>query len=142
MTRSRRMAALACLVVPACPVALGGCSAPLSETIQTVTVVTVPEGASCTVERGGASLGTVSPTPGTLDVQRASDDLAVSCTKDGYRPARVTKSAMTTRTRDLAGGLLLARSGYASSPSYASYSYPPRITVQLDPAPTASKPRR
>ena len=85
-------------------------------------------------ERPG-TIGTVSPTPGALEVRRASDDLAVSCTKDGYKPARVTKSAMDTQMLGGASALIDMASG-------ANYSYPPRITVELDPAPAGIKPRR
>lgn len=134
MSRFHRTAALARLVAPFL-LALSGCNTVNRGTTQTVTVLTVPEGASCTVERGRAALGTVSPTPGALEVRRAPDDLAVSCTKDGYKPARVTKSAMNTR-------MLGGASALSDMASGANYSYPPRITVHLDPAPVGTIPRR
>ena len=62
-----------------------GCSSAQSGTDQ-VTISSDPPGASCAVERGGATLGVVDPTPGALTVSQSDKALSVTCRKDGWRP--------------------------------------------------------
>ena len=50
-----------------------------------MTIRTEPPGATCTVTRGGTTLGMVDPTPGTLIVDHSDKDLTVTCRKPGWR---------------------------------------------------------
>lgn len=51
-----------------------------------VTINSDPPGASCTVERGAATLGVVDPTPGVLTVSQSDKPLRVTCRKARWRP--------------------------------------------------------
>jgi hypothetical protein len=60
------------------------CSTIVEGTDQTVTVTSEPEGAVCELTREGLSVGAINPTPGSIEVDRSSDDITVKCDKDGY----------------------------------------------------------
>ena len=63
---------------------VAACSGGSSGGAQQVSIRTVPDGAACTVRRGGTVLGTVDPTPGSLAVDSSDKDLAVTCRKPGW----------------------------------------------------------
>jgi hypothetical protein len=73
---------LSCL---SCLAALSGCASVIEGRAQEITIHTTPEGAVCTLERNGTPLGTISPTPGTLYLEKTKDDILIACTKAGYR---------------------------------------------------------
>jgi hypothetical protein len=75
MNLSRAIAAAAVMA------GLAGCAG----STQTLTLDTDPPGADCSLTRNGLAVGRVNPTPGTVQVQRSTADLAVTCDKDGYR---------------------------------------------------------
>ncbi len=71
-----------------------GCSGSPQPATDQVTINSDPPGASCTVERGAATLGVVDPTPGTLSVSRSDRALRVTCRKAGWRPGTGELSAV------------------------------------------------
>ena len=111
---------------------LAGCS---SADPGTVTIRTVPAGASCTVQRGGTVLGVVNPTPGSLPVDPSEKDLLVTCTKPGYQAATGTVKAVY---RGVGFGQLLVGGAAAVIESAAKgtdFRYDPAgasVTLTLD----------
>jgi hypothetical protein len=85
------------------------CASVTSGTSQTLRLDTVPPGADCALTRNGMFVGRVNPTPGTVTVHRASDDITVACTLDGYQTGTfVNKAGLEGATfgNILAGGLV------------------------------------
>ena len=66
--------ALAC---SACATVVGG-------TTQDIFIESEPAGATCKVDRLGANVAVVNPTPGRVNVSRSKETMIVSCTRDGY----------------------------------------------------------
>jgi len=66
---------------------LSGCASVIEGRSQEVTINTTPAGAGCMLVRNGTPLGTVSPTPGTLYVEKTKDDISIKCNKAGYKEA-------------------------------------------------------
>lgn len=66
--------------------ALPACGTITSGTSQSISVMTEPAGASCTLTREGAVVGIVNPSPGTITVSKSSRDIAVRCTRPGHSP--------------------------------------------------------
>ena len=112
-------------------IACAGCNTVTRGTTQKVTVLSEPSGADCAVEQGSRAVGTVSPTPGVLEVDRSMDNLRVTCSKMGYQSASVTKTAMRTQMLGGASALIDMASG-------ANNSYPPNIRVILLPVAASS----
>lgn len=54
---------------------LSGCATIIEGTGQSINVTTAPPGANCTIDRAGARLGQVSPTPGTLRIDKSKNDI-------------------------------------------------------------------
>jgi hypothetical protein len=50
-------------------------------------VNTNPPGASCTFTRHDQTLGTISPTPGSLYIEKTKYDITIACDKKGYETA-------------------------------------------------------
>jgi len=67
-------------------VMLGACSSIVDGHSQTLTFQSNPEGAECTVNRNGTSIGKLT-TPGQLRVDKTKYDIHVVCKKDGYEDA-------------------------------------------------------
>ncbi len=65
---------------------LPACGTITSGTSQSLSVLTEPAGASCTLTREGAVVGVVNPSPGTVTVSKSSRDIAVRCTRAGHSP--------------------------------------------------------
>jgi hypothetical protein len=66
--------------------ALPACGTITSGTSQSVSILTEPAGASCTLTREGAVVGIVNPSPGTITVSKSSRDIAVRCLRAGHSP--------------------------------------------------------
>jgi hypothetical protein len=66
---------------------LSGCASVIEGRAQEFTVETNPAGATCTLTRAGTVLGTVSPTPGSVYIDKTKDDISVHCTKSGFADA-------------------------------------------------------
>lgn len=60
------------------------CATIVEGTDQTVSVTSEPEGAVCKLTREGQTVGAINPTPGSIEVDRSSDDITVKCDLDGY----------------------------------------------------------
>ena len=50
-------------------------------------VNTNPKGAACEFTRNGESLGTISPTPGSMYIEKTKYDILITCRKKGYETA-------------------------------------------------------
>lgn len=66
---------------------LSGCSSIVQGTTQDLAVNTNPAGATCALEREGATIGTVQNTPGTVSVSKTKHDITITCDKEGYQTA-------------------------------------------------------
>ena len=66
---------------------LGGCSSVIEGRSQEIAINTTPSGASCTLNREGAIIGMVNPTPGTVIIRKDKYDIEVVCQLDGYQKA-------------------------------------------------------
>lgn len=63
---------------------LPACATVTSGTSQSLSIITEPPGASCTLTREGAVIGVVNPSPGTIQVSKSSREIAVRCTRQGH----------------------------------------------------------
>ena len=63
------------------------CSTIVDGTHQKITVSTNPPGASCTLLRQGASIGSVPNTPGSTDIRKSKYDITIECEKPGFTKA-------------------------------------------------------
>ncbi len=112
------------LVLPACATLVNGSS-------QNVTVSTTPPGASCTLDRIGARLGAITPTPGSVRVDKSKNDLTVTCSKEGFQTATVTHSphfSGATFGNIIAGGVIGV---VVDASTGANYTYPDNVEVAL-----------
>lgn len=110
---------------------LSACATLVNGTSQTVTVSTTPPGASCTLDRMGTRIGAVSVTPGSVRIDKSKNDLAVTCTKDGFQTATVAHAPSfggATFGNIIAGGVIGVVVDAASG---ANYSYPDDIRVEM-----------
>ena len=117
---------------------LPACATITSGTTQSVSVMTEPAGAACTLTREGAVVGIVNPTPGTVSVSKSSRDIAIRCTRTGYSAgagvATPQIQAMTAGNLLLGGVIGLA----IDAASGAISRYPDSIMVALPPEAFAS----
>jgi len=124
----RLMAALGLvLTTAACATVVGG-------TTQEVFIESEPAGASCKVDRLGANVGVVNPTPGRVNVSRSKETMIVGCTRDGYELSNeVVASSFTGATLGniLLGGVVGVVVDAASG---ANNKYPDRVLVVLTPS--------
>lgn len=66
---------------------LAACSTVIDGRSQNILINTNPPGATCTLTRNGEPLGTLSPTPGTVYIEKTKYDLTITCKKPGYETA-------------------------------------------------------
>jgi hypothetical protein len=127
-----RFALLVCLL------AVSGCATIVEGTSQNVAVVTEPAGATCTMDRQAKLVATIDRTPGAAHLDKSSNDLLITCNKDGFKPVTVTDSAHlvgTTLGNVVAGGLV----GFVvDAASGADNAYQPEVHLGLDPATQAA----
>lgn len=64
-----------------------GCASIIEGRSQEIMVNTSPAGASCVLTRNGESLGTITPTPGSLYLEKTKYDILITCDKKGYETA-------------------------------------------------------
>ncbi len=119
---------------------LPGCATVVSGANQVVSVSTSPPGATCSIDRGGALVGSVPSTPGVLPIGKSGRDLTVTCTKPGYQTARTVSASSFngwTFGNLVVGGLI----GVAIDASTgANFDYPPLIDVAMLPDPASARP--
>lgn len=109
---------------------------------QPITVTSDPAGASCQLQREGAVVGAVNPTPGTVTVSRSTRDITVRCEREGRQPGLTALPAgfqPMTLGNILVGGVIGIAVDAASG---AMGQYPPNVHVALPPAVTAEAPSR
>lgn len=124
-------------VVCFCLPLLSGCATILGGTSQNVSVETSPPGASCTADRQGSPVASVTATPGLMRVGKNGSDLSVTCTKPGYQAARATAPSSfngLTFVNLALGGLVGV---VVDASSGANFDYPSQVTMQLQPDPSA-----
>ena len=111
----------------------GACSTIVEGTDQSVTVITDPAGASCTLEREGVAVAVINPTPGTVQVEKSKQNIAVLCTREEHQDsAGVLSSTFESMTfgNVLFGGII----GVAiDASSGAMNQYPDSITIVMVP---------
>ena len=116
--------------------ALAACAPTSDGTTQRVAIRTIPDGAACTVQRGTTVLGEVSPTPGSLAVDRSKSNLAVTCRKLGWTTASGMVEAQYKGIglgKLLNGGIAAVVDDAATS---ADFAYDPAgITISLTASP-------
>ncbi len=110
-----------------------GCASITKGTSQSVTVNTEPAGANCILSRDGQQIAVVNPTPGTIQVGKASGTISILCKKTRYQDAAGTLASTfqsMTFGNIIFGGII----GVAVDASTgAMHEYPPMITVTLVP---------
>ena len=111
----------------------GACSTIVEGTDQAVTVITEPAGAACTLEREGTAIAVIDPTPGTVQVEKSKQNIAVLCTREDHQDsAGVLSSTFQSMTfgNILFGGVI----GLAvDASSGAMNKYPDSITIVMVP---------
>lgn len=110
-----------------------GCATVVKGRSQNLAVNTDPEGASCTLRRNDGAVGSVNPTPGTVQVSKSGAPIDVTCVRNGYLEANVKVSPTVqgwTAGNALFGGVvgLIVDAG-----SGAIHEYPAEIAVKLTP---------
>ena len=112
---------------------LQGCATIVEGTGQNVTVATNPPGATCTVDRAGERLGVVTPTPGTLHIQKSRKDIAVRCELPGHRTAGASHPSSFRATT--LGNIILGRvvGVVVDAASGANFKYPSEVKFDLVP---------
>ena len=110
---------------------LSACATIVNGSSQSVTVSTTPPGASCTLDRLGMRVGAITPTPGSIRLDKSKNDLSVTCTKDGYQTATTTHSPRFSGATF--GNLLLGGpvGAIVDASSGANYTYPENIDMPL-----------
>jgi hypothetical protein len=134
MVCSKWMAAARLATVLGLAMALSACATVLGGTTQEVFIETDPPGAECKLDRLGASVAWVKPTPGRANVSRSKETMVVTCVLNGYEQANDTLSSSFTGAtfgNILVGGLVGIAVDAASG---ANNKYPERITVIMTPA--------
>lgn len=112
---------------------LGGCATVVSGTTQTIGINTDPEGADCQFTRKSVLVGRVNPTPGTIQVGKDYENVAVLCRKDDFDDtAGVIGSEFQAMTLGniLLGGIIGVVVDAASG---AMMKYPEAVTFTLVP---------
>ena len=112
-------------------VLLSACATVMSGTSQTVTVSTNPPAATCTLDRVGQRVGAVPLTPGSVRLDKSKNDLSVTCSKEGYQTASVTRASSfngATFGNIIAGGVIGV---IVDASSGANFNYPSDIRLDL-----------
>lgn len=110
---------------------LGGCATIVEGTSQDIMVASDPSGATCTVSRGGNQIAAVIATPAKIHIDKSKNDLAVTCTKQGYEPTTAIFSPKfngTTFGNILIGGVAGA---VVDASTGASYNYPTDMSIAM-----------
>ncbi len=109
--------------------ALPSCASIIEGRTQELEVSSTPSGAQCQLIQGNETIGQLT-TPGTITVEKSSDDIVIECRKAGYRKASVvnnSKASGWTYANVVTLGL-----GYGvDSFSGAANSYQDRVHVSL-----------
>ncbi len=135
MTIRKKLAATGRLMaILALALAASACATVVSGTTQEVFIESDPTGAECKVDRLGANLGVVRPTPGRVNVSRSKDTMIITCVSEGHEPSsEVVASSFTGATvgNVLLGGIVGI---VVDASTGANNKYPERIKVVLTPS--------
>ncbi len=112
---------------------LGACATLVEGSEQTVTVITEPPGAVCTLTRGGQTLAVANPTPNSVFIEKSKDNINIICEKEGNFDGSASLSSdfqnMTFGNILLGGVIGLA----VDAGSGAMHEYPDSVTIVLPP---------
>jgi len=117
---------------------LSGCATITKGSTQSVTVNTEPTGATCLLSRDGQQIAAINPTPGTVQIGKASGAISVSCKKVNFQDSTgVLASSFQAMTfgNIIFGGIIGVAVDAASG---AMNEYPPMVTIALVPEEFAS----
>jgi PEGA domain len=111
---------------------VSGCSTIVEGKSQLLSINTTPPGATCVLTRNGETIGSVTPTPGNINVEKTKHDITVTCDKDGYEQTTlINKSGSAGATFGniiLGGGI-----GWAiDSATGSDNKYDTPVTVTLN----------
>jgi hypothetical protein len=112
---------------------LSGCATVTSGTDHTLLVETDPAGATCILQRQGANIGAVNPTPGSVRISKSRNDILVNCEKADHEATSRTVTAgfqAMTLGNVLIGGVIGLAADLASG---AAITYPDSVKVALWP---------
>ena len=112
---------------------LGACATIVKGNDQTVTVITDPTGATCTLTRKGVTVGVANPTPASIVLEKSKDNVSVICKKGGHFDGAATLASSfhgMTFGNILLGGLIGLAVDAASG---AMHQFPSSITIFLTP---------
>lgn len=112
---------------------LSGCATLTTGSSQSITVDSKPQGATCTLTRGGKTLAVVNPTPGSVNIDKSGKDITVLCKKEGFNDGVASCSSKfqaMTFGNAIFGGLIGVGIDAISG---AATKYPSMVTVELIP---------
>ena len=112
---------------------LGACATIVEGTDQTVTVITDPPDAVCTLTREGQVVAVANPTPATVSLDKSQGNISITCEKSGYfNGASALSSEFKAMTfgNIIFGGIIGVGVDAASG---AMHEYPESVTVVLSP---------
>jgi hypothetical protein len=112
---------------------LSACATVTSGTDHTLLVESDPAGATCNLQRDGANIGAVNPTPGSARISKSRHDIIVTCDKAEHEATSRTVIAgfqAMTLGNVLIGGVVGIAADLASG---AAITYPESVKVVLWP---------
>jgi hypothetical protein len=112
---------------------LSACATVTSGTDHTLLVESDPAGATCNLQRDGAIIGAVNPTPGSARISKSRHDIIVTCDKAEHEATSRTVTAgfqAMTLGNVLIGGVVGIAADLASG---AAITYPESVKVVLWP---------
>ena len=112
---------------------LSACATVTSGTDHTLLVESDPAGATCALQRNGANIGAVNPTPGSIRISKSRHDITVNCEKTDHEATSRTVTAgfqAMTLGNVLIGGVVGLAADLASG---AAITYPESVKVVLWP---------
>jgi hypothetical protein len=112
---------------------LSACATVTSGTDHTLLVESDPAGATCNLQRDGAIIGAVNPTPGSARISKSRHDIIVTCDKAEHEATSRTVTAgfqAMTLGNVLIGGVVGVAADLASG---AAITYPESVKVVLWP---------
>ena len=114
-------------------VTLSACATVTSGTDHTLLVESDPAGATCALQRDGANIGAVNPTPGSVRISKSRHDITVNCERADHEATSSTVTAgfqAMTLGNVLIGGVIGLAADLASG---AAITYPESVKVVLWP---------
>ena len=123
------------------PLALSACATTGERSDQTVTVITAPPGAVCTLQRGGATVAVAQRTPAGVSLVKSRQNIVVVCRKNGYFNAvAVLPSRSRARPPDRISIGAIVRFDL-DIPAGTTHDYADSVTIVLAPEafPTAKE---